>query len=60
MRGPCLSKRGGAAIKAGGQIGEPAPKREEREGPIQSTNEIFFLNKKTSHLRGECRHQIGV
>ncbi|MFS7921252.1 hypothetical protein Hanom_Chr03g00234621 [Helianthus anomalus] len=40
-------------------------RRKEREGglPFFSINEnfsLFFLNKKTIPLRGECRHQIGV
>ncbi|MFS7892521.1 hypothetical protein Hanom_Chr00s000647g01653381 [Helianthus anomalus] len=63
MRGPPPPKRGGAANQSGTNIGDQnrwefTEEREERErsGPMN----FFFVNKKPSHLSGECRHQFRV
>ncbi|MFS7936868.1 hypothetical protein Hanom_Chr05g00420851 [Helianthus anomalus] len=67
MRGPVLPSGEGAAEggwRAIGEVGrgEVTEEGEMRWGPTYfSTNQnLFFLNKKTIPLRGECRHQIGV
>ncbi|KAJ0926102.1 hypothetical protein HanRHA438_Chr04g0167211 [Helianthus annuus] len=50
--------------KSGSRVGEESPHEEGGDsGPIACNNQssiFLFFNKKTSHLRGECRHQIGV
>ncbi|MFS7902511.1 hypothetical protein Hanom_Chr01g00012141 [Helianthus anomalus] len=64
LRGPHPPLRGGAAIQSGTKIGdqhrwEVTEERGRREGGVTNKKFLFFLIK-TSHLRGECRHQFRV